>query len=245
MTRHKVLEMASLACLKELYSKVQPAVEWEDFKCQNNIYSNKYKSWEEYRRLLRKKEKEGWSKEELEKFSIFPVNWKDKSKIECIGPAPYEFYYLPKDVFKEIADSYVNAYCIDSQQNLLDIIDILKNYCLSPIKDSYIKESDGETRRGYIHPDNIKKTVQSLLQAFYLDSDCDSSYVSDELVKIFFEFLDDAGKFYCWNRDLNAFNTTVYLGPSPCSNKETVIKNWKIYRNKDITIDDSLYIEED
>lgn len=220
MTRSKVLEMASLACLKELYSKVQPAVDWDDFLQQNKDYSEKYRQWEEKRR-----------------------KGEDVGIQEFCGPRPYEFYYLPHKVFKEIADSYVDAYCIDSQQNLLDIIDTLKNYCLSPIKDSYIKESDGETRKGYIHPDNIKKTVQSLLQAFYLDSDCDSSYVSDEIVKILFEFLDDAGKFYCWNRDLNAFNTTVYLGPSPCTNKETVINNWKNYRNKDITIDD--YIEED
>jgi len=217
MTRRKVLEMASLACLKELYSKAQPAISWDDFLQQNIEYSKKYEQWE---RL------------------------EDKPNLyDYCGPRPYEFYYLPQEVFKEIADSYVDAYCIDSQQNLLNIIDTLKDYCLSPIKESYIKESDGEERRRYVHPDNIKKTVQSLLQAFYLDSDCDSSYVSDELVKIFFEFLDDAGKFYCWNRDLNTFNATVYLGPSPCSNKETVIKNWKIYRNKDITIDESIYIE--
>lgn len=242
MTRREVLEKAPTDCLKELYSKVQPAVDWDEFVKENKNYSNKYKAWERYYKLSKK---ESLTEEELKEFSVYPNKWKDKSIRDCIGPAPYEFYYLPQEVFKEIVNSYIDAYCIDSQQNLLDIIDILKDYCLSPIKESYIKESDGETRRGYIHPDNIKKTVQSLLQAFYLDSDCDSSYVADELVKIFFEFLDDAGKFYCWNRDLNAFNTTVYLGPSPCSNKETVIKNWKNYRNKDITIDDSLYIEED
>ena len=224
MTRRKVLEMASIACLKELYSKVQPAIDWDDFMEENRLYSKAYEQWE----------------------SLYKESPEKAGKVlDFCGPRPYEFYYLPREVFKEIADSYVDAYCIDSQQNLLDIIDILKNYCIAPIKESYIKESDGETHRGYVHPDNIKKTVQSLLQAFYLDSDCDSSYVSDELVKIFFEFLDDAGKFYCWNRDLNAFNSTVYLGPSPCSNKETVINNWKNYRNKDITIDDSLYIEED
>ena len=54
-----------------------------------------------------------------------------------------------------------------------------------------------------------------------------------------------AGEFYTWNHDLNSFNTTVYLGPSPCSNKERVIENWKIYRNEDITIDDSVYIEDE
>ena len=224
MTRSKVLEMASLACLKELYSKAQPTVDWDDFMEENRLYSKAYQQWDSL------------YKESPEKAG---------SALDFCGPRPHEFYYLPQEVFKEIADSYVDAYCIDSQQDLLNIIDILKNYCLSPIKESYVKEPDGETRRGYIHPDNIKKTVQSLLQAFYLDSDCDSSYVADEIIKILFEFLDDAGKFYCWNRDLNAFNTTVYLGPSPCTNKETVINNWKNYRNKDITIDDSLYIEED
>jgi len=46
MTRRKVLEMASLACLKELYSKAQPFVDWDDFLQQNIEYSEKYKQWE-------------------------------------------------------------------------------------------------------------------------------------------------------------------------------------------------------
>ena len=54
----------------------------------------------------------------------------------------------------------------------------------------------------------------------------------------FFEFLDMAGKFYNWNRDLNSFNMTVYLGPSPNSNKQSVIDNWKKYKNQDIEIDE-------
>ena len=44
--------------------------------------------------------------------------------------------------------------------------------------------------------------------------------------------------------DLNSFNTNVYLGASPNSNKEAVIENWKKYRNKDIEIDESKYNEE-
>ena len=47
-----------------------------------------------------------------------------------------------------------------------------------------------------------------------------------------------AGNFYNWNRDLNSFNMSVYLGASPCSNKDTVIENWKKYRNQDIEIDE-------
>ena len=37
----------------------------------------------------------------------------------------------------------------------------------------------------------------------------------------------------------------VYLGASPNSNKEKVIENWKVYRNKDISIDESVYIEDE
>jgi hypothetical protein len=70
-----------------------------------------------------------------------------------------------------------------------------------------------------------------------------------ELQDKFFEFLDMAGKFYKWNGELNSFNASVYLGESPCSNKNTVIENWKKYRNKDIEINEEQikkkYYEED
>ena len=223
MTRKEVLEKAALACLKELYSKAQPTVNWDDFMEENRLYSKAYKQWESLYR--ESPEKAG-------------------NALDFCGPCPYEFYYLPQEVFKEIADSYVQAYNIDAQQNLLDIIDILKNYCLSPIEETYIKESDGEKRRGYIHPLPIQEWIAGILRGYYDDSECgDHSTVAKELCEEFFHYMDKAGKFYCWNRDLNAFNSMVYLGPSPCSNKETVIKNWKLYRNKDIKIDDSIYIE--
>lgn len=222
ITRSDVLEKASIDCLKELYSKVQPAVDWDDFLQQNKDYSEKYRQWEEKRR-----------------------KGEDVGIQEFCGPRPYEFYYLPKDVMKEIADSYVRAYNIDAQQELLDIIDILKNYCESPIVDAWITESDGQKRRGYSHPDPLKEDIATLLRGYVEQDDFDAITVANEIVENFYEFLDMAGQFYSWNRDLNAFNTTVYLGPSPCSNKETVIKNWKQYRNKDIKIDESVYIEDE
>ena len=60
----------------------------------------------------------------------------------------------------------------------------------------------------------------------------------------FFEFLDMAGKFFRWDRDLNSFKMSVYLGPSPNSNKKAVIENWKKYRNKDIEINEERIIKE-
>ena len=223
ITRSDVISKASMDCLKELYSKAQPSVDWDDFMQQNKDYSKKYKEWEEKRR----------------KGEILSIE-------EFCGPRPYEFYYLPKDVFKEIVDSYVRAYELDAQSNLLDIIEILKGYCNKPIEEAYVEESDGETRRGYIHPLSIQEWIAGILRGYYDDSECnDHTTVAKELCGEFFHYLDKAGKFYCWNHDLNAFNMAVYLGSSPCSNKETVIKNWKQYRNKTIYIDESIYIEDE
>lgn len=247
ISRDDVISQAVDDCIKELYSLAQPHVEWDKFIEENKIYSNKYKVWERFNHLYYKEDK---SEKELEEYSTYPVhNWEGKSITECIGPRPYEFYYLPKDVMKNICDSYISAYKMDSQKNLLDIIEILKNYCKSPIVDKYI---EGELRedgtrwpgyRGYEHPDNLKKQIEHIIK-----KDCpdiNEIELSSECIDKFFEFLDMAGKFYNWNRDLNAFNTTVYLGPSPNSNKEAVIENWKKYRNKDVEIDESKYIEDE
>ena len=223
INRDDVLSKAVDDCLEELYTLVVPKVTWEEFKEECKIYSEKYKKWES--------EKSG------------------KSKKECIGPAPYEFYYLPREIMKDICDSYVDAYKIDSQQELLDTINILKDYCKCPIVDKYIDDWTDETGfhhpgyRSYDHPDNLEREIFSILKEnsnYWKNAigEANPSDLSKELQNKFFEFLDMAGKFYNWNRDLNSFNISVYLGPSPNSNKEVVIENWKKYRNQDIKIDE-------
>jgi hypothetical protein len=158
------------------------------------------------------------------------------------GPAPFEFYYLPKEILENIVESYAAAYNLDKQQNLLDTIEILKEYCKNPIVTKYIAGENGNPGyRGYDHPDNLEKQLTDLIP----DSGFSKSDIAESIQNKFFEFLDMAGKFFNWNRDLNAFNTTIYLGVSPCSNKETVIKNWKKYRKQDIEIDESKYKEND
>ena len=220
ITRRDVLEKASMDCLKELYAHAQPTVDWDDFMQQNKDYSEKYKQWEQMTNRP-------------------PIK-------EFCGLRPFEFYYLPKEVMKEIADAYVRAYEIDKHAELIDIIEILKGYCNKPIEEAYVEESDGERRRGYIYPLPIQEWIAGILRGYYDDSECsDHSTVAKELCEEFYHYLDKAGKFYSWNMDINAFNTTVYLGPSPNSNKEAVIENWKKYRNTEITIDDSIYEEED
>ena len=221
LTRSDILSKAVDDCMKELYSYVQPHVEWEDFVGQNKMYSNKYLLWEKTKDL--------------------DPNYIGKSLVECIGPRPYEFYYLPKDILKDIVDNYVYAYKIDNQQELLDTIETLKNYCKEPIVDKYINDWTDETGfhhpgyRSYDHPDNLEKEITKILTKY--DDSMDSEQ-GEEIVNKFFEFLDMAGNFFNWNGDLNSFNVSVYLGPSPNSNKETVIKNWKEYRGEDIEINE-------
>lgn len=223
INRDNVLSKAVDNCFEELYTLVVPKITWEEFKEECKIYSEKYKKWESERKI----------NPELDK----------KSKTECIGPAPYEFYFLPREIMKDICDSYVHAYKMDNQQELLDTIETLKNYCKEPIVDKYIDDWTDETGfhhpgyRSYDHPDNLEKEIFKIIDDNIPLYQPPIKLVS-ELRDKFFEFLDMAGNFFNWNRDLNSFNTSVYFGPSPNSNKEAVIENWKKYRNQDIEIDE-------
>lgn len=220
ITRRDVIADAADKCMKELYSLAQPAITWEDFIKENKEF---IKREEEYYKLPKENK----------------ISYK-----EFMGPKPYEFYYLPKEVLKEIVDNYIYAYEIDEHQNLLDTIDLLKKYCDDPIEEFYHPgEGENPGYRDYRHPDNLSTCLISELKE-YANSD-----ISEEIIykakDLFFKFLDMAGKFYNSHWWLNSFNTTVYLGASPNSNKEAVIENWKKYRNKDIEIDESKYNEED
>ena len=85
ITRNKLLGKAVDDCMKELYSFVQPSVEWDKFVEECKIYSKEYNVWERFNHLKHKKD---LTKGELEEFSTYPGNWKDKSITECIGPRP-------------------------------------------------------------------------------------------------------------------------------------------------------------
>lgn len=232
MTRHDVLSKAVDECIKEFYSIAVPHIEWEDLKEQCKLYSKAYLEWEEYKKAERDNPKlyEEYNKR---------LEWKGKSITECIGPRPYEFYYLPSEIQKDIADSYVYAYKFDNQQELLDTIEILKNYCRKPIVDKWIEgNGDSPGHRGYDHPDNLEKELTTLIKMYCDDSEADFIGVAKEMQSKFFEFLDMAGNFYNWNSELSTFNMNVFMGIAPSTYKEKVIDNWKKYRNKDIKIDE-------
>lgn len=253
MTRHEVLGQAVDQCMKELYSLAQPSIDWEDFIKENKEYVVKEKAWEQYKRAFANKDEnpEMWKKMK----DTFP-EWEDKSIKDCIGPKPYEFYYLPREVMNEVCDSYVYAYNIDSKQQLLDTIETLKNYCKEPVVDKYIEgkgkpgDEDYEPgHRGYDHPNNLVTCLMNCIIGSNLNlgdnTGRDIKNLAEQCQDRFFTYLDMAGNFYNWNRDLNSFNMSVYLGASPNSNKEAVIENWKKYRDTEIEIDETKYDNDD
>jgi hypothetical protein len=240
ITKSDVIGKAADNCMKVLYSLAQPHIEWDEFVKENKIYSGRYKAWERYYELSKK---ESLSEEELKEFSTYPGEWKDKSLEDCIGPAPFKFYYLPRNILEEVVNNFVYAYELDQHQQLLDTIHILKDYCEKPIVDKYIKKEDGLPE--YDHPDNLKKEVTKLLNMYFHNSNCDLSAIAEDIEKVFFDFLDMAGNFFKWNGYLEAFNYTIYLGASPYTNKQEVIDNWKKYRNQTIKINDSEYDNEE
>lgn len=173
---------------------------------------------------------------ELYSYAVPHIEWEDfikENKNYKEGPKPYEFYYLPRKITEDICNNYIYSYNLDEQKNLLDIIQILKNYCEDPITEKYV---DGEKNgyRSYIRPENLKNELRKYFSENFDLTFSEDSY--EDIQNIFFKFLDMAGKFFNWNSTLNKFSFNVYLGASPSSNKEAVIENWKKYRNKDIEI---------
>jgi len=248
MNRSELLKEAVDLCMKEIYKYAVPKVSWEYFLEENKVYSKQCKEWEHYKKLKD-------SNPDLYKEYNERLGWEGKSLEECIGPAPYEFYYIPKDILEDIADSYISAYRMDQQQNLLDIIEILKKYCKEPIVDKYIDDYIDETGfhhsgyRSYDYIDNLEKEINTYLDLKFPlmdperaedaeDFENKLNTAAKELQDKFFKFLDMAGKFFNWNSEVNSFNTSIYLGASPNTNKEQVIKNWKQYRNEDIEINE-------
>lgn len=233
-SRNDIVFEAINRCMRELYKYSQPKVTWKSFKNQCRKYSKKYLEWNRFNQAFYNKEKnsENWNIE-LNKHR----NWENKSIKECIGPRPYEFYYLSKDKMKQICSHYEYIYRLCNKQELTDTISILKHYCKDPIVDTYIERKDEfPGHKGYKHPDNLNLEIQRIIVESGID--CNESNLADKIVSKFFEFLDMADNFYNWNSESSTFNMNIYLGASPSSNKEAVIQNWKIYRNQDIEIND-------
>lgn len=139
------------------------------------------------------------------------------------GPKPYEFYYLDRDRMKGIVDMFAEAYRIPPE--FKDSLELLKNYFEYPIRDTYKTDKNGYSTRECEHFTPLKNIIGE-----------------DNYNKVI-SYIDEASNFYKLDWDLHEFNMSVYLGPSPNSNKQAVIDNWKKYKGIDIIIDD--YVEEE
>ena len=49
ITRSDILNKAVDDCMKELYSLVQPSIDWDNFIKENEIYIKSYHEWEKYK----------------------------------------------------------------------------------------------------------------------------------------------------------------------------------------------------
>ena len=130
---------------------------------------------------------------------------------------------------KDICDSYVHAYKIDNQQELLDTIETLKNYCKEPIVDKYIDDWTDETGfhpgyRGYEKLKDIATIFEDTLNA---NKDKSNAEIAKTLRELVIQRLNDCKNFYRFDREEGDFKASVALGASPTSNPETVRKYWK------------------
>lgn len=167
----------------------------------------------------------------MEEFDRQCMEWAKKytvnGKIDPDAPPkPYEFYYLDSDSYKKICDNYAEAYRFETSDELKSTINLLIDYCERPIVETYVEahtDSNGKyhpEHREYRHPDSVV------------------TLIGEENWNKAKELLHMAGDFYKWDHDYQKFSFSIYLGVGPCSNKETVIKNWKKYRHQDIEIQD-------
>lgn len=163
---------------------------------------------------------------ELYSLALPKVQWEDfvkQNKEYKEGtPKPYEFYYLPKEIFEEVVNSYINAYSIKSEFE--DHLELLMDYFKNPIRDKYIEGTNGSPGyRGYEYFAPLKEII------------------GQENMSKVIKYIQRARNFFKFDRDLNNFKITIYLGASPSSNKESVIKNWEKYKGINISIDDSYW----
>lgn len=134
-------------------------------------------------------------------------------------PAPYNFYYLPVSEFEYIKDYVADSYRLYNP--LVASLERLVGYFKNPRITVYDKQHG----KHYEALDDLE------------------SVIGEEAYEKVMDYIEKCSDFYKADSWYNSYCFNVCLGASPSSNKEEVIKNWKKYRNKDITIDDSLYEE--
>lgn len=156
-------------------------------------------------------------------------------KIDESETPVYNRYYLSHDEFKYITDKYIDAFGL--RESWTSNIDLLKEYLeKGGSKDKYIKEYTDE--HGNYHPGYrsyedvppIKESIKEIIahsenQEYFSAEQIDN--LANAITKKVLDNIDICQKFYRFDHEGSTFMYNIALGPSPTSNKQTVIDYWK------------------
>ena len=167
-------------------------------------------------------------------------------KIDESETPVYNRYYVSHDEFKYITDKYIDAYGL--KESWTSDMDLAINYLKDGgSKDKYVEaytDEHGNYHPGYRDYDKVPPIKESI-KDIIAHSENESSFSAEQIDKLAQDITDkvlqnmeDCQNFYRFDRDGSKFMYSVALGgPSPTSNKQTVIDYWK-KQGKDIKIVD-------
>lgn len=156
-------------------------------------------------------------------------------KIDESETPVYNRYYLSHDEFKYITDKYIDAFGL--RESWTSNIDLLKEYLeKGGSKDKYIKEYTDE--HGNYHPGYrsyedvppIKESIKDIIahsenHEYFSAEQIDN--LANTITKKVLDNIDICQNFYRFDHEGSTFMYNIALGPSPTSNKQTVIDYWK------------------
>lgn len=140
----------------------------------------------------------------------------------------YERYYLSHAEFDHIRKKYIDAYNIKATWK--SDIELLEQYLTDGgNRDKYIEAHTDEYGyhpgyRGYETVKPIGEQIQDILKTELGDVHLE---VGNKILEAVMNTIKDCKEYYRFDREENDFNYSVGLGPSPCSNKDTVKEYWK------------------
>jgi hypothetical protein len=139
----------------------------------------------------------------------------------------YEYHYLSSAEINYIVNKYVDIYAIDTQW--IDHTGLIFKY----LKEGGIRVTYQDNKKEYVNQDPLKDVVKQVL----INHDVLDTELLDDLVNSVFNIISNCKSFYKLDKEVQTFKNTIYLGVSPCSNKESVIQYW-LNKGVNITIED-------
>lgn len=167
-------------------------------------------------------------------FDDYVKQLKDGTITDKTRPYIYERHYLSEEESNYIIEKYRDAYRIsnDWASNLDILLKDLREGC--SVNKYVPAKVDPETGfktpgyRDYEHRDSLEERLKDILG--------DEDAAKKAAVEVF-DYIENRQGYYRFDRELQQFNNTIYLGCSPTTNKETVKEYWKS-QGQDIEIVD-------